>query len=258
MKPIAIIFLSALFVFLTLPNMIQADENKVPITTGEWPPFVSEKLPNYGPASEIVVAVCKAAGIMSDIKFYPWKRAEAMIANGNAFGAYPYTIREDRLKKYDFSSPLFKTQVYFFYSKKHMSTKKLEKIKVLEDIKQYIIGGMIGSFQCEELKKAGYRVEMSSKNEFCIKKLDTGRINFFTEERTVAIHEIEKELPGRMNDFGMLDIGYGTATYDALMVSRTYPNASEILKKFEQGLKTVQKNGVYDEIIKRNHLGSGR
>lgn len=35
----------------------------VPFNTGEWEPFTSEKLPNKGCATELVVAICRAGGI---------------------------------------------------------------------------------------------------------------------------------------------------------------------------------------------------
>ncbi|SLM30928.1 putative Extracellular solute-binding protein, family 3 [Desulfamplus magnetovallimortis] len=249
-------FLLALIMLMIISTTerINADENKILFVTGEWPPFVSENLPNYGPASEIVFAACKAVGILPEIKFYPWRRAENMILTGKAFGAYPYTIREDRQQIYDFSSPFFKTQVYFFYSKKRISSEVIKSIKQIDDLKKYKLGGILGNFVCEELNKAGYMVEMTATNIMSIKKMDAGRIDFFMEDKTVAIDEIEKAFPGNIDDFGMLEFGYGKATYDALMVSRKYPDSSEILKQFEQGLKIIQQNGLYDDIVKRNNL----
>jgi hypothetical protein len=96
-----------LFILIFSSGVCVAKEVQVIFATGEWPPFSSEDLPEYGTATALVSAICKAGGIQPKYEFYPWKRAELKVVSGEIFAAFPYAISEERKKIYDFSDTLF-------------------------------------------------------------------------------------------------------------------------------------------------------
>lgn len=85
----------------------------IPFHTGEWKPYTSSRLPNGGCATELVAAVCKAAGITPSFEFFPWLRAEYQVEEGQAFCAFPYVMNSARKVRFDFSEPLFLTAPRF-------------------------------------------------------------------------------------------------------------------------------------------------
>jgi len=80
-----------------------AGAESVVLATGEWPPYTSEKLPEYGFVTKIVTAACNAGGITPEYHFYPWARAEMLADSCEVFAAFPYVITEE--KKKNSSSP---------------------------------------------------------------------------------------------------------------------------------------------------------
>ena len=240
------------FYYVYIP--LHAENITIKIATGEWAPYVSSKMKNFGPSTEIIQASCKAANILPIIEFYPWKRTEHYLSQGEYFGAYPYTIRKDRQKIFDFSEPLFKTVVVYVYYKQNIESRQIKNIKTLADLKNYRLGGLSGSFQFQELDGKVYKIHCTTNIQQAIKMLVKNRIHFFLEERTVAFYEIEKAFPGKSIDFGILNFHYGSQTYDALMVSRKYPNSDILLKKFNEGLKSIKQNNIYTAIVNKYNM----
>lgn len=83
-------------IFLSIPFIGKASE--IPFATGEWAPFTGKKLPEYGMITEIVSAACSAANLTPQYHFYPWKRAELNVVEGNVFATFPYRKTSKREK----------------------------------------------------------------------------------------------------------------------------------------------------------------
>lgn len=115
-----------LFILLALvifAEACHAEDVRVVFATGEWPPYTSESLPNYGAATALVSAISKAGGIEPVYQFYPWKRAELKVAQGDVFAAFPYAISQERKAAYDFSEVLFYgVNVFVYYQKNQKLT----------------------------------------------------------------------------------------------------------------------------------------
>ena len=57
--------------FIVMAGMADAWAGDVTLITGEWTPYTSEKLENYGFFTEIVSEVCKEMGVVPKYEFYP-------------------------------------------------------------------------------------------------------------------------------------------------------------------------------------------
>lgn len=241
--------ISLMILMLISLTALAAQNLKVVITTGEWEPYSSEKLPNYGCATELVTAICKAAGITPEYKFYPWVRCENSVEKGEAFAAFPYAFTEERKAKYLFSDVLFFGADNFLYYKKNLKTVKEIKYNTYEDLKQYRIGIIAGSYLIPDLEKNGLKYEITQNVEQSIKKLQAGRIDFYLDDQAVSYFAVRNLFPKEISDFQILTKPFGDKTKTGLIVSKTYPNSTEILKKFNQGLAQIKKTGEYDRIM---------
>lgn len=79
-----------------LSDALSSETEKVPFATGEWPPYVSESLPDLGAVVVLLSAICDAAGIVPEYRFYPWARGELEVDRGLAFGTFPYVATKKR------------------------------------------------------------------------------------------------------------------------------------------------------------------
>ncbi len=58
---------------LSVPSAFAGEE--IRLTTGEFPPFISENLKYYGPAPHIVTKAFASEGVSVKFRVFPWKRA---------------------------------------------------------------------------------------------------------------------------------------------------------------------------------------
>ena len=60
----------------------------VRLTSLDWPPYTGARLPAQGVSSAVVAAAFAAMGQRTEIAFYPWSRATALVRGKSAFVAY--------------------------------------------------------------------------------------------------------------------------------------------------------------------------
>lgn len=224
---------------------------KVTFVTGEWAPYVSEKLAGNGAAAEIVVAAARAAGLEPSVAFYPWARAEKMIETGEVFAAFPYVDSEERRKIHDFSVPILKTTDKFIY---YADKENDLSWTTLADFKKYKMGGTRGFWYMDEYTKHGITpVIAANDQEQLIRALMIGRIDFFVADPLVVNDSLKKSFPNEFAKFRSLKKPLKDSRTH-LMVSRKYPDAKELTRKFNTGMAAIRKNGSLATILSKYKL----
>lgn len=229
--------------------------NEVILTTGDWPPYVFETGPDKGPMADIVIAAFNEVGITAKIVFYPWKRTEDEVRQGNAFAAFPYALSPERQEEFDFSDSMYTVKAKFFYNKKyHPNGMPFEN---LVDLKNYKIGGLLGSWYETAFKDAGLQVEYVSSTDQNIEKLARGRIDLMIEEENSVWQLIRELYPNEVEQFAAFEKPLeqpGVINDLSLMVSRGYPNSAKLLEQFNVGLAAIRANGTYTQILEKYKL----
>jgi len=231
-----------------------AEKIDVIFATGEYLPFTSEKLNGYGATTELVTAICKAADIKPNYRFFPWKRVEIALAKGEAFGAFPYGITQEREGKFKFSEPIYSVKNIIITCTKNIKTDKKNMYKKLEDLKGYRVGILNGSFAEERIKQAGIQYNTITTVDQAIKMLYSGRIDFYIDDQVVIYDSIKRIFPKEVRYFTVLDNPFDEAKQNYVMISKKYPNSSKILERFNYGLNVIKKNGEYERIIQKYNL----
>lgn len=247
-------YLPLLFILIVFPGISVADDIQVVFATGEWSPFSSENLPEYGTATALISAICKAGGIQPRYVFYPWKRAELKVLTGEVFAAFPYAVSEERKRDYDFSDILFYGINVFVYYEENLDSPAPKVYETLEDLKKYRIGGISGSFLKPAFSHAGLNYEPTTTLDQSIHKLVAGRLDLCIDDKLVLYDSITRLYPDKLEHFKFLPKPFGKKMANALLVSRTYPNAKEILSKFNRGLAIIKETGEYDRIVIKYNL----
>ena len=217
----------------------------VPLASGEWAPFTGEKLQSQGVCSEITRAAFKAGGMSANIGFYPWARAEAMVKGGEAFATFPYAMTEERKSGFSFSEPIILAKSKIFY---YEGMGKPIEWSSLADFKKYKMGGVQTYWYTEALAKSGIAADLTTSSEQAFKMLQAGRIEYLIENELVGLELIKSLFPGDTAKFKTLAKPYDESPF-FLMVSRTYPNSAEVLKKFNDGLAAIRADGSYQAIL---------
>ena len=231
------------------PTPIQND--KILLVTGEFAPYTSEKLTDDGFSTQMLQAVFQEMGMACEIRFYPWIRAEEMVQKGEAWGAFPYIYTEKRANDYLVSEPIHKASLKYFYLKGNKKiTNEVLGFRTISDFRNIILGGANGYWYGtrEELKKQGLNnVEWADDTSGLVKMLYNQRIDVFIEDDLVGLSTIKKIYPQETDRFATLDKAATSMDY-IVIVSKNYPNSTEILDKFNKVLTKLKARGTLEKI----------
>ena len=237
MKKIIIIFL-VLFVS-------SFSKEKVIFVTGDYFPYTSRSKVNKGSLIEILEEVGKRLDLDLVINFYPWKRCEELVKNGEAFATLPYIITEERSKIFDFSVSLIESEGKLFYMKDKLKNPTWTDYNSLN---KYTIGGTLGYWYESVFRLNGLEADYSPTDEIALKKLYMGRIEILAQDDVVGWALIKKFYPQEVDKFDTMKKSLNQNSLH-LMVSRKYPNANSLKHRINLSIEEMKKDGTFDKII---------
>ncbi|MDX1728991.1 MULTISPECIES: ABC transporter substrate-binding protein [Pseudoalteromonas] len=164
------------------------------ISTGEWPPFLSESLPHQGVIAHLITDLFAQANIKVNFTFLPWPRAYHDTINDKYAATAVWMFEQQRTEDYFYSEPVLNERFVFFYHKKRPFD-----WQNLNDLKGLLLGGGLAYSYGEEFDKALqaglFDMSRVSTTEQNFKRLAMGRIDAFAEEKSVGYHILAGQLP---------------------------------------------------------------
>jgi polar amino acid transport system substrate-binding protein len=191
------------------------------LANGEWPPFLSSSLPEYGFASHIVSQSFKEVGVDDEFAY--------------------------------FSEPVLQLNEVLFSLKKHpLQWSKIEDLSGLEIslalgstpgiFKQPIAEGWISLIRTKDIE-SGFRMLLSGRIDACPVIDSVGhyllRTKFSQEEREKIMSSVK----------------YSEVVYYRLMLSKSVKENKQLMVKFNQGLKALKDSGRYARMEKDFYSG---
>jgi polar amino acid transport system substrate-binding protein len=214
-------------------------QETVRITNGDWPPYLGERLPNYGIASDIVTRGFEAINMKVEYGFFPWARALTEVENGKWDAAAVWRKTPEREGKFYFSEPIIIT-AYVFY----VSTEKNVKIKSYDDLKGLKIGTTrsydYGKEFIKRQNEGKFISEEATSDELNFRKVLAGRIDAFPIEKTVG-EALIKELiePEKQKLLKKTEFEFEKSPLYLLFGKQD--KYKTLVKKFNEGLKKIKK-----------------
>lgn len=237
-------------VFIVLTTRVLAGE-PVAFATGDQPPYTSSTLPGQGSTTQLVRAICVAAGISPEFDFYPWKRVEVLLEQGQAFASFPYAKTAEREARFAFSEPLIRVHIVIVFNALNPDTPRALPYTRDEDLKPYRVGIIRGSLAEPRMKAAGVNYELIGTMQQAIAMLLASRIDFYIDDQASITHVVAEKFAKQANQIQPLAHSFDEGKAIYLMVSRTYPGATELLEKFNHGLADLKRSGEYVRLLAR-------
>lgn len=244
-KQVVLVFL---FICISLNSNISAKE-KVRLTTGEWSPYISEKLENKGIFAQITIEAFASQNIEVELGFFPWQRVYQLSKTGLWDGTIAYAKTKEREKYYIYSDPVYTGQYALFHLKRYPL--KWEKYSDLHDIKIAAtrgFGGMGQEFlEAEEAKVIN--VERLASDEQSFNMLLLNRVQAVASDVEVGEELINKLFgPEKAKLFTHSERLIQMSKYH-LVLSKRLKKSDELMKKFNTGLNILKQSGRYNQII---------
>ena len=237
-----------MFVLIYLLYGSHATAQVLFVTSNYEPYVIQQDSEASGIFPDIIKAVFDEINLEVKFEFQPWKRGEHTVVTGKAFATFPYLIRQERTEKFDFSDPVIFFFPKFFYMKERFPNGFAWN--TLKDFHPYNMGGILGFWYEKSFQDAGLKVQYVTTDLQNIHKLTRDRIDFTLIDELVGWSLIKEAYPEQVTAFAVAQKPESTDAFH-IMVSRNYPNANVLLKKFNEGLKTIKNNGTFHEILQQ-------
>lgn len=226
-----------------------AAAESVKLATGEYVPFVSEKLPDGGVTAAIVTAAFKAQGIDVNNIYMPWKRGFVETSRGRYIGTFPYLRTTEREVDFLYSKPIYADQFRLFVRRDSDVDRNWSKRTICVPLGYDTT--QIDAFT----KEHQIRIETPAEIASCFKMLQTARVDAVWVSELVGAATITSTL-GEGANVRMLDLILVGAVDYFLIVSRQLPNAQDWITRFDAGLKTIRADGTYQRIVQRYNINT--
>lgn len=239
-----------LFVFLILAACVTpvvpgfCGDNKIVLTSLEWPPYTGAALPRAGMSSEVVRTAFEAMGYTVEIRFFPWKRAvEKAMHDVDVAGYFPEYASAERSKYFLFSDVIGTSPVGFVEPKESPV-----QWKTMKDLSGYVVGTVQGYVNTEEFDRmvaeGGIRTDASVSDRFNLRKVLAGRVNVAVTDVNVFRYLSQKDGLLRKGRH-MLRVNPRLLGINDLYVCFRKGNKGEaLLKVFNEGLSRISVKAI--------------
>ena len=232
---------------LAVTQAAVADQT-IRITNGEWQPYMSEHVPDYGMASHISTESFALVGVRVEYGFSPWKRAFDLAKKGSWDGTVGWNYSDERAQSFYDTDTVFRSNFAIFHLKDFTFN-----WNTMEDLNDTKIGATMEYNYGDDFaaaEKAGViHPEYVASDELNLKKLLKGRIQVFPGDVMVTYAQIRdtfSEQEAAVFTHHSMLIRTNTSH---LILSKANPDNERMVELFNQGLKELKESGRYDEII---------
>lgn len=227
---------------------------KLRITNGEWPPYLSRDLQHYGLATRIVTEAFAQEGIQVEYAFFPWNRAFQLAQSGRWDGTAIWLQSPEREADFYLSDPVIDSTFVFFHRKDFAFD-----WKTVDDLHGLRIGGTLEynyGEKFEAAEKAGaLQVERVSSDEQNFSRLLANRIQVFPMERDVGLEMLRKKFSAA--DRNRITWHKLPVRHDPLHLLLTRKNPLNALNivRFNRGLKQLRDSGRIQQYLEESRQG---
>ena len=238
------------FIFLIL-SPASFSEEIIRITTGEWPPYISEDLKHNGLISRIITEAFALKGVKVEYGFFPWGRAISNAKGNNWDASFVWYYHSDRDKYFYHSDSVMIIEEVFF----HLKSFEFEW-NDWSDLQGLNVGGTVAYTVTKILKDkqemGKYHLEITPYDENNFKKLLGGRIHIFPLAKDVAFDLLNKKF--KPQDINRLSYHPKPANSGKLylLFAKNKERNKRMLKLFNQGLKQLKESGKYDQYFEES------
>ena len=236
------IALCALFVSLG----VNAETFKV--STENYAPYIIASGGKVsGVFTELLDASLKQNGHVVQYEVVPWARATAMADAGEVAATAPWFKTVEREAIYVFSDPIVNATNKIFIKKGGKVPAGLDP-ENYANFKPYKFGGTNGYWYEAGFKKAGVPLEMVTKDDQNVQKLQADRIDAFITDELVGWSLIKQLFPGKESEFATVDKPEGVSPLH-IIANKKFAGSAKFIEAVNDGLKKIKASGDYDKIV---------
>lgn len=241
-----------------LPLLGWADNSPVRVALGEWPPYASQNLRQYGVAAHLLREALATQGLQTQFNFYPWQRVYENIKEGHDEVSPLWVWTEQRAQDVYFTEVLLEGTAVFF----HLKDDPFDWHDY-PDLQGLRVGGLLSASYpwVETARQQGVTLQMEwvvNERQNFEKLLKGKRIRLFSLDKLVGYDLLHSH-------FSAADLARVTHHPKAvetwayrLIVSKRSPRAQQLVAALNKGLRQLKRSGKLAQYLKDAQQGRYR
>ncbi|MCJ8332830.1 MAG: transporter substrate-binding domain-containing protein [Epibacterium sp.] len=222
-----------------------AQADPIVITSGEYPPFTGEALPEGGLVNGLVTEIAKKAGVEFTFEYLPWKRALALTQQGQKAASSYWAERSDQTGL-TMVGPVQVGETVLFYRK----DKPIPEFASAEEIKDIRIGATLGYGYFpgfwENGENGTYVIQTAKDDISNFRKLKAGRIDAFVIDRIVGWTLVQENFTAEDRAVFAASETALAESYGYLQVSTQAEGGSELAQKLQAAFDAMKASGALE------------
>jgi polar amino acid transport system substrate-binding protein len=220
--------------------------NEVSIVVEESPPYVDQARVDHGMVTALVIEAFKRVDISSTVSFANWSRVEQDVDDNRAI-SFMWSKTKPLLKKWVFSEPIYLQKNKFAVLKPYQPD-----IHLLHNLRGIKLGLTKGFGYGNQLDAMRNKLNVSEfESEYmAMKGLFEHKVAIIVIDPPVAI-DLAKKYFSKQNQqqLSFINTTHFDSTSYYLVCSKRYGNCINYIKKFNQGLAMISKDGSRHRLL---------
>ena len=238
----------AFCIAVLLSSAITAD-NRLVLSTGGWPPFITDEQRHDGFIGHLIRDVFAESGIEVEYQYVPWRRAYVEASVGDFAGTAVWMDAPDRHDDFIYSDPVLDETFVFFYRRD-----RLFDWNTFDDLQGLTLGGVIGYSYGPGLDAAiadgTVQIEWVRDDEANFRKLLAGRIDAYPQEVKVGQYYMRQLLSESELELVTFHEQPLLVNQSFLLLSRARPESPQRIEQFNTQLRLFHENGRYKDYFR--------
>ncbi|ETR73610.1 MAG: amino acid ABC transporter periplasmic protein [Candidatus Magnetoglobus multicellularis str. Araruama] len=249
----------AVFTFFILSVSVQAKESslkRITIATGEWEPYISKNLKEYGVIPHIIRKAFSMNKINVKFQFVPWKRALVFSQRGKVSGVAVWGGYLSWAKDHYGSDPVMSGELRL-WTLNDSPIINWRNPKEIEGMTLGVIRGEKGGEYLDNLINAQkLKIKEITHEEQKFKMLLAKRLDLSILNLDSGLVTIRKLIPEKDWDKIVPHPDPIRVSHYRVLFARQNPESLSLLEEFNDGLYKLKQQGVVDKMLKESMNGS--
>lgn len=240
----------ALVYFVALLGPFKVNSEELTLVVDDYPPYIDQSQTNQGFWSEMVITAFSRVDIEATLEYKPWGRVERELNQANKV-SFGYVKDSKRLQRWLFSHAISHGTSGFLVKKDREFSWKEYK-----DLLPYRIGRTIGYSFGNEFQQWQDKLNIDDVPEDLqnIRKLLANRIDIYATDLASSAMLIRQYFNQEQRDSLTFVSTPALTIWSAhLVCAKSFDRCPYYIKKFNDGLAILDREGIKQEIIDKIH-----
>lgn len=239
---------------LCLLTGLTAQARDITISSGGWPPFITEDQKHNGFIAHLISDIFADSGIAVTFVYRPWARVYQETALAQYDATAVWMDAPDRHADFWYSAPVLDETFVFF----HRRDDDFDWAEFI-DLIGLNVGGILGYSYGQGFDAAladdVFMMERVHDDRFNFLKLLSGRIDVYPQEVSVGYYALRRDLSPEEAAKVTHHEQPVLVNQSFLLLPKQAPESAELLAIFNEGLARYRENGRYDAYFEAFHRG---